>query len=284
VIAENEAEVLQRIARRVMEGASMLAIARELDAAGVPTREVRPWHSSTVRSVLINPAVAGLRVHRREIAGPGEWEPIFDRATWEQLRAVVADPARKRARAARKYLLAGIVETTAGDRMNGSTEATGRHVYTTRGKVSRPMSIDAAKLEEFVTEAVLTATDRSVIQPPTPSSTTGTEVARLEAELADLAALRGAGTISLAEWLAARDPLQRRLEAVKRAAGTVRRMPTRTAQLVRQPGAIRKRWPSLDFAARREILTSVVERIVISQATRLRWTPIAERVDIRWRV
>ena len=60
VINPAEAKVVRRMARRVLEGASMLALANELTDAGIPTREGRPWHHSTVRAVLINPAVAGL--------------------------------------------------------------------------------------------------------------------------------------------------------------------------------------------------------------------------------
>jgi hypothetical protein len=111
VINPAEAEVVRRMARRVFEGASMLGVARELTDDGVPTREGRPWNQSTVRTVLIKPAVAGLRVHRGEIAGQGRWTPVLDRDTWEQLRAVIADPARKGRRPTRKFLLSGSCST-----------------------------------------------------------------------------------------------------------------------------------------------------------------------------
>lgn len=92
----DEAEAVRYMAQRVLEGGSLLGIASELGAKRVTTREGRPWHHSSVRATLINPAIAGLRVHRREVAGPGQWHPVLDRETWEQVRAVLADPARKR--------------------------------------------------------------------------------------------------------------------------------------------------------------------------------------------
>jgi hypothetical protein len=179
--------------------------------------------------------------------------------------------------------LAGLVFNAVGDQLNGGPDITGRLVYTTRFPAKQSMQIGAQKLEELVVEAVLVAFDKATlpsVQETTPAA--GAEVAELEGELAELAALRGAGTISLAEWSAAREPLQERLDDARRSAGTVRG-PTRTTRLLSKPGAVLKAWPELDFASRREILGAVIERVVIGRATRGRWTPLLDRVDIRWR-
>lgn len=100
-INADEAAALKMMARRMLEGSSLLALARELDAAGIKTKEGRPWHHSTVRVSLVNPAVAGLRVHRREIAGTGEWTPILDRAMWEEVKAVLSAPTDRPSRGRR---------------------------------------------------------------------------------------------------------------------------------------------------------------------------------------
>lgn len=285
VVVPEEADALRRMARRVLEGASLLAIARELDAAGVATREGRPWHSSTVRAVLLNPAPASLRVHRREVAGPGDWEPVLDRGTWEEVRAVLADPARKRTRPARRYLLAGLVRNTNGDPLNGHPDHARQPTYATQSPAKPSLSIDAGKLEALVVEAVLCTLDQSPLPLPggMDSPSAGVEVTRLNAELDELAALRGRGTITLAEWMAARAPLQQRLEDARRAAGVAWRPPGRAARLLVQPGAVRQAWPELDLAAKREILVAVLDRIVVSPAKRGRWTPTVERVDLTWR-
>lgn len=280
-----EAETVRRIARRVLEGGSLLGIARELDADGIGTREGRQWAHSTVRAVVINPAVAGLRVHRREVAGPGDWQPILDRQTWEEVRAVLADPARKRARPARRYLLAGLVENPNGDPMTGRPDrgaggAKDRRCYATRAPARPSLSLGADDLEGLVIEAVLRRLDDAAIPMPSGPAPTG-DVAAIEAELTDLAALRGEGAISLAEWMAARSPLLARLAEAKASAATVRRA-SPTVRLLSEPGAVRKAWPTLTFPKQREILEAMVEKVTILPASRGRWTPLGERVKVAW--
>ena len=287
VVEPTEAEAVRYMARRVLESASLLGVARELDARGTRTREGRGWHHSTVRAALVNPAVAGLRVHRREIAGPGAWEPVLDRQTWEEVRAVLKDPARKRKRPARRYLLSGMVENPIGQAMIGRPDkgaggALDRRCYATRSPATPSLSVGADDLEALVVEAVLTALDDAALPVPETTESTAAEVEKVEAELAELAALRGAGTISLAEWMAARGPLVERLEAAKASAGAARR-PSPNLLLISQPGAVRRAWPTLDFAARREIISAVLERVVVGPASRRRWTPVEERLTLVWR-
>lgn len=285
IIDADEAEAVQFMARRVLEGASLLAIARELDARGVSTRMGRPWHHSTVRASLVNPAVAGLRVHRREVAGPGDWAPVLDRDEWERVCAVLADPARKRKQPARKYLLSGLVQTPTGDNMIGRPDrgagGTTRRTYATRVAKDRPIvthaAVDADALEEVVVSAVLEVLDGAALPVPN-TAPAPLEVSAIEAELAELAELRGAGTISLAEWLAARGPLQQRLAAARASAGTgADRSPTIIRRLS-EPGAVRQAWPDLDIETRRQIIGTVVDRIVVGPATRGRWTDTLDRL------
>jgi site-specific DNA recombinase len=280
-----EAAVVRRMADRILEGASLLKVARELTADGIPSREGRPWHHSTVRATLINPAIVGLRVHRREIAGPGDWTPVLDRATWEAVGAVLKDPARKRTRPARKYLLTGLVFSAEDDLMvgrpdRGGSGSTERRTYATRSPAVLSAAVDADALEGAITAAVLAALDGQPL--PTPATRTPAEVddiESVEAELAELAQLRGEGTISLAEWLAAREPLQRRLEEARSRASSHRQTPTKLLDLA-APGAVRRAWEAdqLDFDTKRAIIQTLIEKINIGPSVRGRWTTIEERL------
>lgn len=283
IVNPDEAEAVRFMAHRVLEGSSLLGLARELDARGTTTREGRPWHHSSVRATLKNPAVAGLRVLRREIAGPGTWEPVLDRDEWEKVQAVLSDPARKHKRPATRYLLTGLLETPTGDPMSGRPDRgpgngrSNRRCYATRSPAVTSASIGADDLEELIVATMLELLDKAPIPEPAAAPEADTEIAAIDRELEELATIRGEGTISQAEWLAARTPLLERLNAAKAAAGTTKRLPA-TVLALSKPGAVRRAWPTLDFAARREILRVAIEKVVVGPATRKRWTPVSDRL------
>ncbi len=125
VIVPEQAKVIRLAAERLLLGWSLSHIATELTEQGVHggnrvkvrdeqgrvlltdgryvdkrhpdvvahavTRQSRITVQS-VRNWLQNPSIAGLRVHRGEVIGAGNWEPILDRQTWEQVRARLASP------------------------------------------------------------------------------------------------------------------------------------------------------------------------------------------------
>lgn len=270
-----EVDSLRFMMDRVRDGASLLGIAGELDRRGIKTREGRPWHSSSVRASVINPAIVALRVHRREVAGDGDWQPIVERDDWEAVRATLKDPARARRRPASDYVLSGLVVTPDGDRMNGHLDRYKRRTYATRYEAARSITIGAEDIETFVIDAVLLVLDDAGLPATKPDTNGGVAaVASIEAELSDLAALRGEGTISMAEWLAAREPLQARLDAARRTVPPS----NKAARLLAQPGAVRKAWPDLDGPARRAVLDAMITRIVVGPTTRGRWATMTERL------
>jgi hypothetical protein len=139
--------VIRLAASRVLAGWSLSHVADELRAQGVhgPHRvKVRDeqgrvllddgrWvgkrhpdvaeravtNSSTVtrqavRGWLLNPSIAGLRVHRGEIIGAGNWEPILDRQTWEQVRALLTAPRVVERRDGRAYPVTSAPRVSSG--------------------------------------------------------------------------------------------------------------------------------------------------------------------------
>ncbi len=179
---------------------------------------------ATVRAVVINPAVAGLRIHRRQIAGPGTWQPILDRPLWEQTRAALSDPARKRTRPARRYLLASMVTNSAGDPLIGCPDKTGRLVYATGPGPDRRSPSTPSNWRIWSSRPSSRCSTRPPCPHPTPRAAPrpgGDRPPRRRA--GRTGRLRGTGEISLAEWMAARKPLQERIEAARKIAGTPRR-------------------------------------------------------------
>ena len=105
----------------------------------------------------------------------------------------------------------------------------------------------------------------------------------LEQELAELAAMRGRGEMTTAEWRAARAPLLARIEAAR-----VVQLGAEYAQVISlyqdRSGGLRAAWDALSLYQRQAVARAVIEKIVIKRA--LRRGPIFDpgRLDIRWRV
>jgi hypothetical protein len=109
VVHEEEADVVRGIAGQLLAGESLRSITANLNARGVPSPRGGPWHKGMVRHLVLRERNAGLRVHRGQVVGQGTWEPILDPGTYEQVRAVLGDPARKTSTGtAAQHLLSGI--------------------------------------------------------------------------------------------------------------------------------------------------------------------------------
>ena len=70
------------------------------------------WTHNGVKSVMLNPKVAGYVTYRGEIVGDGAWQPILDRETFALLTAKLTDPSRRSNGPGRKpaNLLTGIAK------------------------------------------------------------------------------------------------------------------------------------------------------------------------------
>lgn len=91
----SEASVVRQMAAMLLEGEPVMAIARQLNAAGFTTATGKPWTGVGVRDALIRDRNAGIRTYRGERAGQGEWEPILDEPTFLQVKAILMDPSRR---------------------------------------------------------------------------------------------------------------------------------------------------------------------------------------------
>ncbi|MBW8767368.1 MAG: recombinase family protein [Geodermatophilales bacterium] len=109
VVVPEQAAVIGRIADGLLAGESLRSLTAALTAEGVPSPTGRPWAKGMVRALVLRERNAGLRVHRGQVVGEGAWQPIVDRGRFEQLRAVLSDPARKTSiGTAAAHLLSGL--------------------------------------------------------------------------------------------------------------------------------------------------------------------------------
>jgi DNA invertase Pin-like site-specific DNA recombinase len=94
-LATKEAAAIRTAVADVLAGKSINQVAREWNANGLTGTRGRPWNAPSVRRLLMLPRLAGLRVYRGKVVGPGKWTAIIDPDTHRGLVAFLSDPSRK---------------------------------------------------------------------------------------------------------------------------------------------------------------------------------------------
>lgn len=137
VIVESEAAEIRKAAARVLDGDTLAAIGRDLDARGVRTSTGKAWSVTSVRRALTNPRIAGRVVSKGEDYGR-HGVAILDGETFDRMGAILRDPARKSAPPSTeiKHLLSGLVrcgrEGCEDAPMWATSNAQGRMIYRCR--------------------------------------------------------------------------------------------------------------------------------------------------------
>ena len=293
-VRETEASLFVQAADDVLAGTSLNEIARRWNGLGVLTpQRRRPWDSTVVKAVLTNPRHAGLRIHRGEVVGPGQWPPLIDRETHERLVARLK--AKGRRRPPRRTAFTGIITDRDGVPLDRDV-VRGRPSYRGHrrpGREAAPVQIAAEPLERLIVELMFAAIDEGRLSSHAREQLrrrqAGPDNEQIEEDLRALAEDFGEGRISRAEWLAARGPLESRLQTAE-SRNEARRDTEASLELT---VGLRDRWESLDVDSKRSILRLVFERIVILPAkSRGGPQPMVEgigridvsRVDPIWRV
>ncbi|WP_371409781.1 recombinase family protein [Micromonospora zamorensis] len=111
-VREADAALIREVARRIISGEPVGAIARDLNARGFTTTTGGPWDHGALKKLMVRPRLAGLVSHHGRIVGPSAWPAILDRGTWETVTAILERKAEMfgYASSARRYLLTGLAE------------------------------------------------------------------------------------------------------------------------------------------------------------------------------
>ena len=280
-----EAAELEAIYADVIAGRSLASIALDLNRRGVPKpgRGDR-WQSATIGFLVRAARNAGLREYRGKVVGSGSWEPIVDEETWRQ--AVAALDARKAGRRqAPRSLLGGLVRCSiCGGVMSRSGRAYRCLPRSDGYKETCGITIAGDRLDDHVKGLVLAGLGDVRPRRRGDATIAGVDrlrgtVTRLQGDLEALAAMFGRGEMSLAEYRAAKQPLDARLAS---ATGELVRNDAHAA-LERMAGPITtlaERWDDLDIALRGRIVGMMVESIIVKKADRHGQAFTPDRVTI----
>jgi site-specific DNA recombinase len=284
----DEAAVIRALTARALAGESLTSLAKWLDGADVRTVTGKPWRTPTVRGLLLNPRMYGMRSHRGgETLTPAIWEPIISAADGERLRLLLTDPARRTNRTARRYVLSGLCRCGLCGAVMYSVPRFEDRRYLCRSSTDfggcGRMAIYADKLERFLVDAVLLRLDSPAMDNAlTGSGHDDSEAANLAAaiqsdseRLDELAVMYADGEIDRAGMRKARERIETRRASSRRA---LQRMNNHSALdgLVGNGEQLRQRWNDLNLSRQVAILKAVIDHVVIKPAS----TPGRKGLDI----
>ncbi|MBM7771250.1 DNA invertase Pin-like site-specific DNA recombinase [Actinokineospora baliensis] len=255
-------------------------IARSMNMDGKPTVYASPWNGSKVRSVLMNPAIAGLRVLRGTILCKGRWEALITEKQRTLLMVRLGNPTVKPRRDGirAKHLLSGILGCSKCERFCYAHKRDGGIYACNQGHISRRVE----DTDAFITEMVLARLESAPELFRVTESTD--ELSRAQADAEELRArLEGFTTEAVNGNLTAKRlavieaQLLPKIEAAEKRIHDLSTAPT----LAPIAGAqARQVWADLDLAGRREVLRTVMRPRLVRTPVRGRFDPDA--VSVTW--
>ena len=247
-----------------------------------------------MRGLLRSERLAGLRVHRGEIIGPAVWEPIITPAKRDRVLARMDAAAQTARRTPRRYLLSGLLRChRCGHKLYSSARQDRRRYVCVSGPDHGGCGgthIAAPNVEELVTDAVLYRLDT----PELAAALTGRaaqdehaaalseQVAADRAQLDELAALYAAKEITVREWMAARRPIEDRIDVANRSLARLTHSDALDG-LVGNGSELRRRWAELNLTRQAAIVAAILDHAAIGPRTASnRFDP--NRVELVWRL
>jgi site-specific DNA recombinase len=292
-----EAAAVREAAARIRAGDSLRAVASDWNARGIRSVRGGLWSVQVLRRMLMSARMSGQRSYHGEIVARGDWQPILTDEDTEQLRAILTDPARLTRRTVRSYLLSGGLlrcalcgsVLVARPRLGGARRyvcAKGPGLAGCGG-----IAVLAEPLEQLIAEAVLYRLDTPELAAALAGATTEdaeadaaqASLAADRTQLAELAGAYGERQITFAEYLAARKPIEARIEAGQRKVSRLTQT-TAIAAHVGDAGGLRATWRNLPLTRQRAIVAAVLDRAVVGRAVRGRARFDPDRIEPVWRL
>jgi site-specific DNA recombinase len=275
-----EAAIIRDCASRALAGDSLRALCLDLNRRGVATVTGREWTPQTLKRMLTSARISGQREHHAEIVAKAAWPEIITPAQTQRLRAKLRDPERRTNRSARRYLLASLLRCHHCDnRLYSRPRADGarRYVCATGpgfegcGKVT----IMADPLEQFVVVAVLERLDspelahalNGGVSADPAGSEWQAEVERAQEQLEELAEMWAEHEITRPEWVKARAPIEKRLDAAKRRLAAINRTTELTPHLGNAQ-ELREQWAEMTLSRQKQIVAALLQHIVVGPGRR----------------
>lgn len=302
-VVEEEAVVIREMAQRLIATSNVHAVARWLQSADVKTARGNPWQVQTVRGLLTNPRLIGLRSHKGDLT-KAVWPAILDEDTWKQVQSILTDPERRTTPGNQaKHLLMRLV-TCGRCGMFLATQTRGRSdpgtfTYSCRKDTAAMVTgcgqlrMKGEWLDEWVTASALARLEADeelrsglvkLASPVLAGPSMDDLLRKRETLLArwhEVGDMFTAGEVDRAEHNRMRNNITEDRKVVDAALARIEVASPAGALLA--AGDLSKGWESRSQAERRALLRLLIDRIVVKPANhgRNRFDP--DRVEIIWR-
>jgi site-specific DNA recombinase len=279
----------------LLGGGTLSGVMREWTAAGVRPAQSKTgtWTRQSIRTILLNPRIAGLSAYKGEIVGAGRWEPLVSEETWRAVRGILEDPGRKPPRGVRT-LLGGLALCPCGNVVTGMPSHTGHHIYrctpVTRNRdwAGGHVARQAAPVQDFITALVTGRLSRPDAADLVAVAEDGPDVGALREEAAairrnldEMAADRALGLITRAQMLTATERGSARLgEIGAELENAARENVLAPLAAAENAAAI---WEGLDLSRQRAVIRTLMTITLHSpgKGARTRFDPAT--VQVTWR-
>lgn len=285
-LREDEASAVAAAYRSVLDGASLAAICRRLNSAGLRTsKKGNLWDSTVLSQLLRSPRYAGFRVYHGVIltgadGGPirGEWPPIVDDETWHAAQVILTDPSRKWKHPPQQ-LLSGVARcAVCGATIHSGGTRNGRRRYRCSAKAGHAYR-EAEPIDRFVEDVVVAYLSRPEIATTLAPTEDRDEAAEILRELASVQQRSDGLVKAFTDGLVSQQQLQEgqtRLDNQRQELQS--RLPTPRGTLLRRllvAPDVPDLWSSLDTDERRQVIRELLDIEIIpartKEATYLDW-------------
>src|SRR5690606_18168605 len=223
------------------------------------------------------------------LVGPAVWDPIITPEDLRRVRAVLADPKRRKRRTTDRYLLTGGMAVCAlcGTPLVARPQRPGQRSYvcaTDKHAGRKPgcgkIRIAADDFEQYVADQALVRVDAQALAAAAENGDETAELDRIDARLAELGELWASGELDNTSWQAARQRLERDREALD-----AQLRNASVSASVPAPERLSEWWAdeSVSVSERRAVLDLLVELVEVGPAVKGRNFFDPARVKIRGR-
>lgn len=282
----DQAPIIFELFDRIRKGHSFRAICKDFAARGVERHSGGAFTQTHLRTLALNPAYAGIRVHSpgrksgHEALGEdatrnvAQWEAIVPMDLWLAVQRIISAPERKTWRPGRdSHFLSGFVRCDACGAPVAAKTRHGRNLYCCNAKGDS--QVDRAELDDLAERAILAFLGRSdhldVLNRPVDTA----ELARVRVKLAEARAeWDDLGDSGISAALAARkEPaILARIKELEIAEDDLI-TPSELAGLIKAGPGVEGRWRPLPMSTRRAIARILLSSKYLGQLRIIRVGP-----------